>query len=304
MWHYRISGLEVATDIRLPGAQSETSAGCTSEIIMRRAPVPESLNAPTSHGLDWAMADGCFLWRVPNVARFLISHGREILFAIEDGIDESDAVIYLLGSAFGILLHQRGHLVLHASAVAVNGKAVLFCGPSGAGKSTLAAALAGAGRAFLNDDVCHIAVNGSGAPTVPPDGRLLKLWQNALTELALEDRKVAAVAKRLDKFYVFPPGEPAAEALPLAAIYGLHVADARQDIVIEKLDLAQAVVLLRHNAYRPLLVAEMRLEPNFFGDSVLALRYAGAFNLTCPADLTAMPRVIQRLEAHWQEIGL
>lgn len=46
--------------------------------------------------------------------------------------------------AASIALPRRGCLILHSSAVAVNGRALVFAGQSGAGKSTIAAALAGA----------------------------------------------------------------------------------------------------------------------------------------------------------------
>ena len=85
--------------------------------------------------------------------RFLMHAGREIIFEAEDAA-QHEAAIFLLGSAFGILLHQRGHFVLHASAIVVRGQAVLLCGPSGCGKSTLAAALVDRGYSFVNDDVC------------------------------------------------------------------------------------------------------------------------------------------------------
>jgi hypothetical protein len=42
--------------------------------------------------------------------------------------------------------------ILHASAVAVDGRCVVFCGERGAGKSTLAAALVAAGADFVTDD--------------------------------------------------------------------------------------------------------------------------------------------------------
>ena len=304
MWRYCISGLDVAADIALPGAQTTMSAARAPEVTMRRACVPESLGVGASRGLDWEMANGDFLWHVPSVARFLVRQGNEIAFKVEDGVDDDDVAVYLLGSAFGILLHQRGRLVLHASAIAVNGKAVLFCGPAGAGKSTLAAALVKSGHAFLNDDVCHIAVDSEGAPTVSSDGRLLKLWADAVRQLKLEDRRRTPVFKRMDKFYISPPGETMVAARPLAAIYVLRGAGTARAIDIENLDLAQAAMLLRCNAYRPPLVAEMGLEASYFGDSIAVLRHAGAFYLARPAEFSAMPQLIRRLEAHWEQIGL
>ena len=72
----------------------------------------------------------------------MLTDGNQIVFAPESEASAADVPIFIMGTVFGILLHQRQQIVLHASAVEVNGKAIIFCGPSGEGKSTLAAALA------------------------------------------------------------------------------------------------------------------------------------------------------------------
>lgn len=58
-----------------------------------------------------------------------------------------------------IILYQllNGRVVLHGSAVVIDGVAVATIGPSGAGKSTTAAALVRQGAALLADDVVAIA---------------------------------------------------------------------------------------------------------------------------------------------------
>ena len=98
--------------------------------------------------------------------------------------------------------------MLHASAVHVNGKAVLFCGPSGAGKSTLAAALAQRGYPLVTDDLCAITLAPGAPPMVHPDGRQLKLWAQAIERLDLAERRGAPVRNRLEKFYVEPAALP------------------------------------------------------------------------------------------------
>lgn len=49
-----------------------------------------------------------------------------------------------------------GQLLLHASTVTINGRAVLFAGPSGVGKSSHALALMSLGATLLADDITWI----------------------------------------------------------------------------------------------------------------------------------------------------
>ena len=161
MHFYRVSGLSVASEIALPGLIAGT-AGAAPQVTIRRGAVPENLPEPSASGPTWQVAGKQFLLRIPDIARFLLNDGREIVFAPESDDNVADIPIFILGTVFGILLHQREQIVLHASAVRVQGRAVLFCGASGAGKSTLAAALAQRGYSLVTDDFCTLSINGAG----------------------------------------------------------------------------------------------------------------------------------------------
>jgi hypothetical protein len=71
-----------------------------------------------------------------------------------------DLACYLLGPVLAFVLRLRGVTCLHASAVALGGRAVAFLGPPGAGKSTIAAALARRGHAVLTDDLLALCERG------------------------------------------------------------------------------------------------------------------------------------------------
>ena len=302
-FNYRLSGLAVASDLALPGLE-ETAFTPPAAVAIHAASVPESLGAdPADCGPSWEIVGERFLLRIPGLARFQLTAGREIAYQPETGIPATELAIFLVGTVFGILLHQRDHIALHASAVLVGGKAVLFCGPSGAGKSTLAAALGKAGYPLITDDVCAISLEPGTGATIHPDGRQLKLWAQAIDRLDLAAARGEAVRNRFEKFYVAP--EQAVTApVPIGALYVLHEARGPDRPGIEKPNLVDAALIFRRNAYRPALIGRMGQKASYFQAAASVAASAGIFRLTRPLDFARMPEVIGWLEQHWREIGL
>jgi len=299
---YRICGLSVASDIVLPGLIAGR-ADSLPEVTIRRGVVPQALPDASTMGPTWQIAGKQFLLSVPNVARFLLKDGDQIVFAPESEASAEDVPIFVLGTVFGILLHQRERIVLHASAVEVNGRAVVFCGASGAGKSTLAAALAGRGYRLLTDDVCAITFPGNAAPIVHPDGRQLKLWARTIEKLELEDNRRGPVRGLLQKFYV-EPRDASSKALPLGAVYTLFEMRPSDQPGIERPNIVDAALLLRQHAYRPLLVARLEQKEHYFRAAAQIVSKVGIFTLTRPLEFAAMPEVVSWLERHWFDTGV
>jgi hypothetical protein len=299
---YRISGLLVASEIDLPGL-IPGAPDRTPQVTIRLGEVPESLPQPTASGPTWQIAGKQFLLGIPNIARFLLNDGSEIVVAPEPEATVADLRIFTLGGAFGILLHQREQIVLHGSAVRVGDKAVLFCGPSGAGKSTMAAALVQRGFPLVSEDVCVVTTTDSGTPLVHPDGRQLKLWAQSINKLDLAGRRGERVRADLEKFYV-DAHDAFSEPLALGAIYALREARPPHAPGIERPNVVDAALILRRNAYRPLMVRRMNQKEIYFRAAATIANVAGIFHLTRALDFAKMPEVIARLETHWLDLQL
>lgn len=122
----------------------------------------------------------------------------------------------------GLILYQRDHLVLHASAVSVNGKAAMFIGPRGAGKSTTAAAFGAQGYSVLEDDIVAIRFN-EGAPTVLPGVPQLRLKSDAAAAIGVKETTTPSEESWYDK-HMLSIGE-IPEPAPLAGCYILSESD-------------------------------------------------------------------------------
>jgi len=300
--YFRIAGLTVGSELPLPHMAAMAKSSSVPDIHIRRGPAPLTLACPDSSGPTWEMAGDQLLLRIPGVARFLLQAGRDIIFEPCDHGRTSDIAIFVTGTVFGILLHQRQQAVLHASAVMVGGKAILFCGASGAGKSTMAAALGNAGYPLLNDDISVIGRDGD-VPLTHSDGRQLKLWQEAADALGLTDRLGDPVREGLSKHYVTPRSS-IDETLPIGAVYLLREARPPRQSGIARLNIADAARAVTANAYRPLLVTAMKQQSLYLQAAMAISKSTGVFLLTRPKEFASISEIVCGLERHWHEHGL
>ena len=107
----------------------------------------------------------------------------------------------------------------------------------------------------------------------------------------------------LEKFYV-EPSAVFTEPLALGAVYALREARPPHAPGIERPNVVDAALLLRRNAYRPLLVRRMDQKANYFHAATAIANAAGIFHLTRVLDFARMADVIAMLEQHWQDMRL
>ncbi|THE65153.1 hypothetical protein D8Y22_07985 [Salinadaptatus halalkaliphilus] len=180
MYRYTAYGLTIRSAFELPELP-RIDDGLPADIVFRRDdvdPVPQSV-AGTGRRRIQAEPGRC-RFSYDGIGSFLVEHGHQVSFQPATqpaSVTKPRKIVRRLfaNEMLGLVLHQRGDLVLHASAVAVDGNAALFLGPKGAGKSTTAVAFHEHGYPVLEDDLVGIRFDGSQPMVVPgvPQVRLL-----------------------------------------------------------------------------------------------------------------------------------
>lgn len=149
-------------------------------------PVSESVNGPGRQRI--VATPGTVRLTYESIGSFRVEGGDRIVCdPLDDEPSRQEFFRRLIeNELLGLILYQRDHLVLHASAVSVNGEAVMFLGPRGAGKSTTAGAFGAEGYSVLEDDVVAIRFD-EGTPTVVPGIPQLRLKSDAAAALGVTE---------------------------------------------------------------------------------------------------------------------
>ncbi len=243
MHRYRLFGLSVLSEIALPELVADPGNGAPDVLISLRA-IATSPDAEAGLHLDGDDA----LLVIPLAGRFLARSGREMLVEPAEGVSPRNLRLYLLGSAFGAILHQRGLLPLHANAVIVEGRAIGFMGHPGAGKSTLAAWFHDRGFDVLADDVCVVTTGPDTIPLAHPGIPRLRLWREALEAGGRAASSYERSFDDMDKYTVPTDLDRMLPAVPLSHLYLLEKADGETSIA--RLQGSAAVEAMIANTYR------------------------------------------------------
>ena len=285
-------GLEIESQFPLPELLPGTNRH--PDIAIRYGDVPLSLPDPAAKGVAWEAQPGTLLLRVHGVARFLVRDGRDIVIERSPNSRDEDVNAFLLGSALGAVLHQRGMLVLHASAIQTPEGAVLFLGKSGSGKSTLLAALLKRGHVMLADDVTGVTLDEDGSPRVLPAFPAACLWPDAATELQQPLHELKRLRTGLQK-YLLPVDRLCADPQSVRAIYVLTMHN-QIDIRLEPTAPTERVTCLLRYTYRRKYLDGLDLRQTQFRLVVALANAARVIRVTRPTDPFLLSNLVQRIE--------
>jgi hypothetical protein len=230
-----------------------------------------------------------------KVGRFRVRRGSEIVVAPAPDADNRFLRVCLLGPVLAALLHQRGLLVLHGSAITIGGLAIAFLGGKGWGKSTLAAYMQTRGHGFLTDDVVAVKADYTGAIELIPGFPHLKLWPNSAAYLGMDPEKMVRLHPDLDKRGHRLDCGFSMESLEVGSIYVLDIGEREE---IERIGPKDALIeMVRHTyLYR-------YLEPT--GTASLHLQQCGKVVNSVPVyylrrqpSLIRLPEIAGLLEDH------
>jgi len=284
LFHYCTYGLHLQSDLPLPELTPVEVGTCDVRIRLHSGRSP--------NGRVVGENEDRLFWE--EVGTFLVSRGETITIYPHDGVDLPLIRLPLLGPVLGTLLHQRGRVVLHASAVAIEGRAVGFVGHKGYGKSTTAAALHARGHALVTDDLLPIVLDEDAGPTTRPGYARLSLWPDAATAVGKDPSALEALHERVHKKAV-PVSAETLGALPLDVIYVL--AQGSQLEICEFTPRESFLELLRYSYCRDRLnrLARSDLLPTFRRYTQLA-EAVPVRRLVRPRDLTALPDIARTVE--------
>ena len=188
-----------------------------------------------------------FSMDVEDVGSFYASGGNYISLVPNSKATNATIELFLNGSTYGAILHQRKIMPMHGSCFVYDNMGIMLCGESGAGKSSLTAAFVLDGNEFLTDDVTPILISNNQADIWTMSDRI-KLWEDSLRQLNQSKEDLHKIDPETEKFY-YPLESYRKSSFRLNHIFLIELHE-KSDVSFQEIKGSEKVTALRNEIYR------------------------------------------------------
>lgn len=203
-------------------------------------------------GFYFSLDEDLIAFSVTDVGTFEIRNGDRITVEPLKNARFQDLSLFILGSAFGFLMHQKKVYPLHGSTVDLGDRCLTLVGHSGAGKTSLASGFVEKGYKLLSDDVSRIESIDT-VHYVHPSYPSQKIWKDGAHHLALQYDPENRVMHQLDKFYINSRERFSDRRKPLVGIIEIVPSDVHTPVLIQLEKPAVLNTLITHSYLQELI---------------------------------------------------
>ncbi len=277
---YEAFGLVISSEIEME-CLAKTSK--KPEVFIRIGKTTENIKHVVMENDIFAHSRNEIRFLVKGVAKFQISNGVNIVVEPLKCSEMDTVILFILGSAFGALLIQRGVIPLHGSAIKYRNECVLILGDSGAGKSTLAASLIEDGGKILSDDVIATRIEEKRCLAVASYPQQ-KLCSNSMKNDDSSHEKIKYVFSEREKFYVNRKTDFWNKSMDIKKIFLLEIGETDK-VEISQIFGSEKLNVLLKNVYRSMFV-------KYFGKEINQFNFCSSLAKQCECYLIKRPKKI------------
>ena len=243
--------------------------------------------------LSVARTEEGYCLRYPGIADYHIEQeGSAITCHPYINVPEYTLRHLLLDQVVPRMTGQKGHTVVHGSAVEIDGRGVAMIGTSGSGKSTLAASFHAAGHTLLGDDSLLLQ-SYDRQVTGTPAYCSVRLWNDMAESLIAEPERMEYLSHYAEKRQLLFQGDEGDRnrVVPLSALFILSPSADPDEVRISRLSGNDSAMLLMNHSFLFDRCSRDMLKRKFMDTAAIAGSGLEVYRLDYPHNLDLLPRV-------------
>ena len=258
--------------------------------------VPEIVHEEIVKGKVDYLTNELMWFYIPGLAIYYMEDGIRITVEVlSEEFTSLDLCSYLTGSAFTLLLIQRGYIPIHGGMIMQNGQVAIISGRSGAGKSTTVMELLNRGFRFMSDDVSAIMVKEETILAVPAFPQQ-KLCRDIIEKYQIDEATLVYIDEERDKF-ARKIEEQQYEQQPKALNCMIEIVPYQGErVVIKQVQGVEKLQMLTSNLYRGLVYERMGVSYERMDKFIRIASGIEMYQILRPQNIDSIDRVVESIQ--------